>query len=337
MTFLIKNSSVPDYSLHELKQGRYPETEVIMQEHTLNDLFSMFIERKINRGKFEGMIFIYLLNNQAKFISKNWRQDEYEEFVSWFYPRLTKAIDSYKETGASFEAFLSNIFRTGAREYRMRITINEVTEQSAWNAQIPEFFAREETPGYFPDKPDNEISRLLFQINGRKNPKQLLALILKCYYYISDEFIDKIAVHTELNKKILKEMIEKLRTIREKREDIIYLMKERIYGQFYRCIAYEHRLSYITENTAIWFRLKRRLEKARCRLEKMRGRLLKIKTYPSNREIAGVIGITKGSVDASLHKLKTKINTLTDNALANNAIAVNAIAVNAIADKSILN
>jgi hypothetical protein len=204
----------------------------------------------------------------------------------------------------------------------MRTAINEVTEQSAWNAQIPEFFAREETPGYFFDKPDNEISQLILQIKGRKNPKQLLALILKCYYYISDEFIDKIAAHTEYDKKILKEMIEKLRAIREKREDEIYRMKERIYGQFYRCIAYEYRLSFLTDNTAVWSKLKQRLEKARVRLEKMRNRLLKVKTYPSNREIAGVIGITKGSVDASLFKLRIKLN---------------ALAVNAIADKAILN
>jgi DNA-directed RNA polymerase specialized sigma24 family protein len=288
-----------------------------MQEHTLNDLYSMFIERKINRGKFEGLIFKYLINNQTKLIARYWRHDQYEEFVSWFYPRLNKAIDTYKETGSSFEAYLSNIVRTGAREYRMRITINEVTEQSAWNAQIPEFFAREETPVYLHDKPDNEISQFVLQIKGRKNPKQLLALILKCYYYISDEFIEKIAVYTGYDKKILKEMIEKLRAIREKREDEIYRMKERIYGQFYRCIVYEHRLSYITDNTAIWFKFKQRLEKARNRLEKMRNRILKVRTYPSNREIAGVIGITKGSVDASLYKLRVKLNALADKSTLN--------------------
>jgi DNA-directed RNA polymerase specialized sigma24 family protein len=323
MTFIIKNSSVPDYSMNELTQSRYPETEVNMQEHTLNVLYSMFIEKKINRGKFEGLIFKYLIDNQTKLIVRYWRHDEYEEFISWFYPRLKKAIDSYKETGSSFEAFLSNIVRTVAKEYRMRLAINEVTEQSAWNAQIPDFFAREETPVYSHDKPDNEISQLILQIKGRKNPKQLLALILKCYFYISDEFIDKIAVHTKLNKKILKEMVEKLRAIREKKEDALYRMKERIYGQFYRCIAYEHRLSFITDNTVVWFKLKQRLEKARSRLEKMRNRILKVRTYPSNREIAGVIGVTKGSVDASLFKLRIKLNALAD--------------INAIADKSILN
>jgi len=277
----------------------------------------MFIERKINRGKFEGLTFIYLLNNRAKIIAKKWKNDEYEEFISWFYPRLNKAIDSYKETGSSFEAYLSNIVRTAAKEYRMRIVINEVTEQSAWNAQIPEFFTREEPPVYSHDKSDSEISQIILQIKGRKNPKQLLALILKCYYFLSEDFIEKIAVHTEIDKKILKEMIEKLRIMREKREDHIYRMKERVYGQFYRCIVYEHRLSYVTENSPAYINLKNRLEKARKRLEKMRNRKLKVRTCPSNREIAGVIGITKGSVDANLFKLRTKLNALAEKSILN--------------------
>ncbi|WP_461247730.1 hypothetical protein, partial [Treponema sp. R6D11] len=213
-----------------------------MQEQTLNDLYSMFIERKINRSKFEGMVFIYLLNNQAKIITKKWKNDEYEEFVSWFYPRLNKAIDTYKETGSSFDAYITNIIRTAAREYRMKIVINEVTEQSAWNAQIPEYFTREEAPVYSHDKPEPEIAEIFFLIKGRKNPKQLLALILKCYYFLSEEFIEKIAAYTEIDIKILREMIDKLRIMREKREEHIYRTKERIYGQFYRCIVYEHRL-----------------------------------------------------------------------------------------------
>jgi len=288
-----------------------------MKESTLNDLYSMFIEKQINRGDFEGRVFSILIKNRTKIAGKYWKNDEYEEFISWFYPRLNKAIDSYKETGSSFSAFLTNIVRAAAKEYKMRMTINVVTEHSAWNAQIHEYYAKEEHPVYLHEEPDSDISRFILQIKGRKNPKQLLALILKCYYYISEDFLDKIAVYTELDKKILKEMIDKLSVIRERRDNEIYLMKERVYGQFYRCLVYEHRLSHITENTVMYFILKRRLEKARNRLEKMRKRALKVKTYPSNREIAGVIGVTKGAVDASLYKLKIKLNALAEKAILN--------------------
>jgi len=288
-----------------------------MQGNILNDLFTAFIERKINRGEFEGRIFIYLINNKGKIITRHWKNDEYEEFISWFYPRLNKSIDSYKETGSSFDAYITNIVRTAAKEYKMKNVINEVTEQTAWNAQIPDFYAREESPNYISDKPDIEITQFINQLKGRKNPKQLLALILKCYYFVSDDFIDKIAVHTGLNTNILKDMIIKLRVMREKRDDYIYRLKERIYGQFYRCIVYEHRLSYITENTTMFFKLKERLEKARNRLDKMRKRAVKIRTCPSNREIAGVIGITKGSVDATLYKLKARLRALAEKAKLN--------------------
>ncbi|WP_461247732.1 hypothetical protein [Treponema sp. R6D11] len=42
----------------------------------------------------------------------------------------------------------------------------------------------------------------------------------------------------------------------------------------------------------------------------MRKRKLKVRACPSNREIAGVIGVTKGSVDSSLYKLREKLKAL---------------------------
>jgi FixJ family two-component response regulator len=53
--------------------------------------------------------------------------------------------------------------------------------------------------------------------------------------------------------------------------------------------------------------MKLRLEKARLRLEKMRKRLSKIRTDATNKQVAEVIGIKKGTVDASLYKLKAKL------------------------------
>ncbi|MDR0302215.1 MAG: hypothetical protein LBI04_07895 [Treponema sp.] len=73
-----------------------------MKKHTLNILYSDFAGKKISRNEFEGQVFIYLIRNQSNIITRYWKNDEYEEFISWFYPRLKKGIDSYKETGASF-------------------------------------------------------------------------------------------------------------------------------------------------------------------------------------------------------------------------------------------
>jgi len=109
-----------------------------------------------------------------------------------------------------------------------------------------------------------------------------------------------------MDSKELIEMLNKLRKIRQNKDDNIYLLKERIFCQFYRCIIYEKKLSLLRENTLAYKSQLRQLERARDRLDKMRDRLTRIRKEATHKQIAEVIGITKGTVDASLHRLKAK-------------------------------
>jgi DNA-directed RNA polymerase specialized sigma24 family protein len=270
----------------------------------------MLKERNLTPSEFEGLVYNYLVKNQEKTGLSHWKEDEYEEFISWFYVRLHTAISVYKETGASFDSFISTVLRKSAKEYRTRTKTRSITEYSAWSIQVPELYAREEIPSYSYEMQKNSLSMLFKKNMRRKNPKQLLMLILKCYYHVSDDFLERVACHTGVNKKELKALVEKLRKKRSKREDHIYRMKERVYCQFYRCIVYEKRLRYLNDNSIAHLRLKAKLEKARQRLEKMRERISKIRTDATNREVAEVVGISKGAVDSGLHNLKTKLDVL---------------------------
>ena len=287
-----------------------------MDQHSLNDLYSQYTNGIIERSKLEGLIYQYLEKNQDKTSLGHWKQDDYKDYLSWFYPRLHNAIDTYHEAGASFEAYIGSVIYMTAKEYRIQTITNSVIEYAAWSVHVPELYAREEAPVYSFENEENAISQII-EHRGRKNPKQLLALVLKCYYYVSDDFLDRIACYTGVEKEKLKEMIDKLRTLRQKRDDKIYYMKERIYCQYYRCIVYEKRLLYVPENSSAYIKLKQRLEKARQRLEKMRKRITGVRTDATNREVAEVIGISKGTVDASLHRLKTKWDIMADKSLLN--------------------
>jgi len=281
-----------------------------MQQFLLNELYSKFLTGEINRADFEGLIYIRLANNQDKTCLSHWKSDEYEDFISWFYPRLQKTIDSYQEIGASFESFLNKYFLVSSKEYRIRTVTNAVTEYSAWSVQIPEMYVREESPAYNYRKAEEVITRLIIDKKGRRNTRRILALILKCYYYVSDDFAEKIALKIGVDSNELINMLCNLRKIRQKKDDKIYHLKERIYCQFYRCIIYEKRISLSRENTAVYNKLIVRLGRARERLEKMRKRLACIRIEATNKQVAEIIGITKGTVDASLIRLKIKWETM---------------------------
>jgi DNA-directed RNA polymerase specialized sigma24 family protein len=292
-----------------------------MQQFFINDLYSQFINGAIGRTDFEGLIYQNLTGSKSKFVSGLWTRDEYDDFISWLYPRIHNAIDTYKETGASFEVYLATIIRVAAREYHIRKIKENVTEYAVWTIRIPEQYANEESPFYLQDsneKPKNKVSPpAVITTKRRNNPRQLLSLILKCYCYVSDDLINRIAPKIGIDKDKLTEMINKMRSIRVERDTEIYLMRERIYSQFYRCIVYEKRLSYLSENSTAANKMKLCHEKARKRLERMRNRLASIRTDPTNKQVAQVIGISKGSVDSALYALKNKWNLSIDKSLLN--------------------
>ncbi|MDR0323299.1 MAG: hypothetical protein LBI12_02490 [Treponema sp.] len=288
-----------------------------MQKYLLDELHSNFIKGKIKRADFEGAIYNYYLCNQDKTCLRHWTSDEYEDYISWFYPRFKKAIDSYKEIGSTFGAFLGKYMALSSKEYHVRQKTQRVIEYSAWSARAPDLYTHEESAEYYHEKDENILSKLIDNKSGRKNTRRILALVLKCYYYISADFIERIAPKIGIDSNELKEMLEKICKIRQKKDDAIYRMKERIYCQYYKCFVYEKRLSFIHEDTAAFNKLKLRLEKTRLRLERMRMRLKRIRTEATNQQIAEVLNIKKGTVDASLHKLKAKLDVLAEKSMLN--------------------
>ncbi|MCL2759438.1 MAG: hypothetical protein FWD22_04435 [Treponema sp.] len=285
-----------------------------MQQKSLNKLYTEYLLGDLERAEFEGNIYTYLVKNKEKTCISHWGQDEYEDFISWFYPRLRRSIDSYQEIGASFEAFMNKYLLLSSKEFHVRTTTKSITEYSAWSARVPEMYAFEEPPAYIHNNTEQVLNQLMIDKKGRKNTKRVLALILKCYCYISEDFAEKVAPMIGMNKKELIFLLAKIKKMRQKKDDEIYLMKERVYCQFYRCLIYERRLTIVNENTEAHNKLLARLEKARNRLDKMRKRIAGVRTDATNQQVADVIGITKGTVDASLHRLKSKWEEMAEKA-----------------------
>ncbi|MCL2805742.1 MAG: hypothetical protein FWD26_07380 [Treponema sp.] len=276
----------------------------------LNKLYSDFLSGEISRSDFEGSIYHFLFYNQDKTCLSHWESDEYEDYLSWFYLNLRKAIDSYRDVGSSFDAFMAKFILISSKEYRIRTKSKEITEYSTWSAQVPDMYVSEDTPVYIHKDLENRISSLIVDKKGRKNTRRILALIIKCYYYVSDDFAEKIAPRIGIKAKDLLEMLKKIRALRQKKDDKIYFMKECIYSQFFRCLAYEKKLSLMFEDVTAYKKQERKLDKARERLQRMRKRVTSIRKDATNNQVAVIIGTSKGTVDASLHRLKLQWNKM---------------------------
>lgn len=293
----------------------------------LNELYHQYVKGSLDRKEFEGRIFSTILKNAQYFYFTNWGKDEYVDYLCWLYPRLHNAIDNYREKGYSFSTHIAALIRFSTKEYRSRQVNDYITEFAAWTVHTADMEVHSQTPGYLTE-PDVEMDqpgsteKSALQVSGRTaetaktqaanmpldNPRQVLLLLLKSYYFVSDDFLERIAPAIGMETEKLREMIEKLRLWRTRRDENIETLRERIVCQFYRCIVFEKRLCTVTEGTIQHERLTNSLKRARERLSRMRRRLAGIRVDATNQQVADLLGITKGAVASNLYALRNRTN-----------------------------
>jgi hypothetical protein len=269
-------------------------------EKHLSDLYEMYIKSNLSRKNFEGMIFRYLLENFERFRLFNGNRETWGDFLSSLYPRLVRAIDLYHDLGSSFDAYIVSLVHSAAKEYRCRESDRSITEYVCWKARAEEMAVSESEPEY------NENRRRV-SLPDDINPRQVLFLLLKSYFFVSDDFVKRVAQTINMNVVMVQNMIDELRRRRSDKEAEILALRERLHCQHYRCIAYQKRMNNTQQGTEYHERMKNRFERARKRFYTMKKRLGGMRMSASNRMIADVLGIPRGTVDSSLSAIKHRL------------------------------
>lgn len=263
----------------------------------MTEWFTRYGSGTLERGELETLIFTHLRKNAQAFRVRSWGDEEWQDYLCWLYPRIKKAIDAYRERGSSFDAYIASLVRWSIKEYRSREADMRVFEGAYWTARSEDAACDEEAEY-------DELCSAPAPAVGSK--RQILILALKCYLHVSPDFSARIARALDMEQGALKNLMDRVAEKRARRDLEIHGLTERIAAQFYRCIAYENRWAAAPEGSAHRAEMQRRLEKARGRLQSMRRRLAGCRLEASNKIIAEVLGIPKGTVDSNLHSLKWK-------------------------------
>ena len=257
--------------------------------------------KNLRKKDFEGMIFQYLLNNYERFRIFRGSRERWSDFLSWLYPRFAKAIDLYRDLGSSFDAYITSLVHSAVKEYRCRETDHNLTEYVCWRARAEEMVLFESEPEYL----ENSNHVLL---PGDVNPRQVLLLLLKSYFFISDEYVKKVAGTIGMDVDAIQNMIGELRARRSEKEAQILNLRERLHCQHYRCLAYQKRMIKAQSGTDYHEKMKSRFERAKKRYNAMKKRLGGMRMAASNRMIAEVLGVPRGTVDSSLSAVKNRMS-----------------------------
>ncbi|MDR0403405.1 MAG: hypothetical protein LBH35_07455 [Treponema sp.] len=259
----------------------------------LDKLLNAYRRGQMNREELESRIFFRIRERVFRFRPEKMDRESCGDFVSWLYPRIKRAVDRYEAHGSTFDSYINALVRLSAKEYCLRQKDHNIIEQTWWDAKAEEMMAcEEEEPEYFEPKRD---------FSPVKNRRQVLLLLLKSYYFLSDDYIARAAPAIGMDEKELKNMVDTLRNQRLGQEERMRRLQERVYSQFYRCLAFENRTRAFPPESSRGMEMKKRLDAARKRLAAMRKRLAAVRVDAPNRQIANLIGAKKGTVDSGLH------------------------------------
>ncbi|MDR2797660.1 MAG: hypothetical protein LBB80_04890 [Treponema sp.] len=264
---------------------------------SLNELLRQYIQGNLPKKDFEGHIFTFILENRRRFHLFTWDKDTCVDFLCWFYPRMSRSIDTYQDMGASFEAYIASMAYWSAREYRSQQAAHDLTEHAFWEARAKDMNPCENEPVYLEP---------LAAIKPVSNPRQILILLLKTYFFLSEDHISRIAPAIGIEKVQLQRLIDELRRRRLKRDEELRGLNERIQCQYYRYIVFKKKLEGALGRSVQYEKIKGQMERAQIRYNTMRKRLAAMNHYATNREVAEVLGIPKGTVDSSLYAIKRK-------------------------------
>jgi hypothetical protein len=259
----------------------------------LDKLLKIYHYGQIDRKELETRIFFKVRENVMRFGLEKMDRESCGDFVSWLYPRIKRAVDRYEDRGSTFDSYINVLVKLSAKEYCLRKKDHKIIEQTWWDAKAEEMMVcEEEEPEYF--EPKQDFSQV-------RNRKQVLLLLLKSYHFLSDDYISRAAPAIGIDKEELKNMVDTLRNQRLGQEEQIRGLQERIYSQFYRCLAFENRMRAFPPGSSHSQEMKKRLEGAKKRLAAMRKRLAAMRIDAPNWQIANLIGTKKGTVDSGLH------------------------------------
>jgi RNA polymerase sigma factor (sigma-70 family) len=240
-----------------------------------------------------------------------WDEDSCGDFYLFFQPRLTRLLQRFRDQGKPFETYLCSVLSWQLKNFAR----DRRKSERGWSVSLrlvpveDEAEERDEADACpLPDPMDPRLRMILGQKSDRRN---FLLLCLKCVRVLSSGRIAGLSGLTGVPEQDLCGLVSELRARIAKKERRLECFRERRNRAFALCRLLETELSEETD-PARRETLRVRLEKARGRMNAAMRRMSKVMLNPTNREIAEVLGMPKGTVDSGLFWLKRKLASVYD-------------------------
>ncbi len=237
-------------------------------------------------------------------------EDDCGEFYLFFYPRLLRTLKHFQDRGKPFEWYFNSVLRWHYRVYCSRKRKDQIRWAVARNVlfwELPESSLAVSAPSLPPDRGRRIIPLDRFG-GSRENTcrRRILFLALKNAQHLDDSSISWISDLTEIEVDDLIGLVERLRANLYRRE----LRLHKLYKRQNKILT----KIFLLQQDLLWEvdpQNKSELAVSLCELgatlRSVQGKIRRVRLHPSNREIAELLQLPKGTIDTSLYWLRRQL------------------------------
>ena len=236
-------------------------------------------------------------------------EDDCGDFYVYFYPRLIRTLNNFREQGKPFDHYLNSVLRWQLRSYLRRKNSDKYRQALAcrpdfWDTPEPE----ENPPAPGPLWPGEHlpVMNLEHLLKSDSDRRRFLLLLIKNMQLLDARELEAGASLCGLSPEELARVTAELRKRLSVKEERLETLRTRRNRAFFKLSLLEAELAAAAE-AAEKRRLLAAVARARAALRLAQQRLARTPRCPTNRDLAEVLGLPKGTVDTALYWLKKRL------------------------------
>jgi hypothetical protein len=243
-----------------------------------------------------------------------WDEDACGEFYVFVHPRILRLVERFRDQGKPFESYLWAVLNWQLRNFAREQTRKErewrVSLRMGEETGTETAGGMDEAAGRCGGAPrlSAELQEAITTPADRRN---FLFLVLKCSQQLDPSTAAPLAALAGIETERLLDHAAALRALRAGREVRLVKFRSRRNRAFAKVLLLETELRREVEPQKI-AALRAALLLAGRRMRSAADRMGRVGMSPTNREIALILGIPKGTVDSGLYWLKKKLGTVYD-------------------------
>jgi RNA polymerase sigma factor (sigma-70 family) len=242
-----------------------------------------------------------------------WDEDACGDFYVFVHSRLVRLLDRFHDQGKPFESYLYTVLSWQLRSFAR----GRKHDERAWNTNLhletgDDAEVEKTGPSCQAERAVKSIpAEIVAVIRSDADRRNFLFLVLKCSRTVDAQNAAALAAAAGITSERLLELstlLQEMRSRREARLDTFRCRRNKAFAQG-RLLEEELKGEIEASRVAV---LQAGLLRARRRMRLAMQRMARVGLAPTNREIAAVLGVPKGTVDSGLYWLKRKLASVYD-------------------------